>query len=834
MEKHKQTRPYFWHQRTRTTAKTSVSRRLTLETLEDRLVLSTVLPYSQLGVTSSGNFPGGEATDAFDGTGLISPDLHNNLWNEGWLSDGGTPVGEWLKVDLGGTYDIDYLRVWNDNQAGLTTRGIKQADIYVALSDPGNNLNDSSQSFDPFGWTLVTAGQAFTKSPGGASIANTDPQISLGGAQAAFLAIRVNESWGDPQFVGLSEIQIYVDDASATTYPLVVNNGSGDGDYAQGATINVMADPAQQGQVFDTWTGDTSFLDDLLAPNTMFTMPAATATIAAAYRNLPTPDADFDSDSDVDGSDFLSWQRGFGTDAGTGNVAPLASGNANGDSLVDENDLTIWQQQFGQTSVANTGPANLALNKPVTVSGNLNATDVGTNAVDGLEDTLWRTPVTDPWIVVDLGQVYDNIDRVSMRYSRVTGYYATNFDIEYSLDNLSWSLAKNEPNGFHSTKVDILFDPVSARYIRYSINTLSHPTQGVRLDEIQVFQTRPLNELNRRDDAGNFFNKLEAGGVVNVAYMGGSITVQPDGWTEQSQDMIELMYPGVQITPFESAVGGTGTQAALGRVASVIASNPDLVFIEFAVNDGHNPYENNLANMEQLVRQIWTADPTTDILFVYTLRESAQVDLKDVDTLDSGYYQTMSAAAFEEVADYYGIPTIHMGKLIAEQAALGQIIMEGPTTSQGGIPVFASDGIHPYIETGHVWYTEALQRAFTTLGTNTTLFTHSLPASEIREASTASSAISTSAGGSSLAGLSLKSQQFSPTDEAFLLLPQTPLQKEIHPNPPLSSPQIQDALDLAFQQWEAFQQREQHPQETEQESADFTQQLASGLTEAIE
>ena len=120
MEKHKQTRPYFWHQRTRATAKASVSRRLTLETLEDRLVLSAVLPYSQLGVTASGNFPGGEATDAFDGTGLVSPDLHNNLWNEGWLSDGGTPVGEWLKVDLGGTYDIDYLRVWNDNQAGLT------------------------------------------------------------------------------------------------------------------------------------------------------------------------------------------------------------------------------------------------------------------------------------------------------------------------------------------------------------------------------------------------------------------------------------------------------------------------------------------------------------------------------------------------------------------------------------------------------------------------------------------------------------------------------------------------------------------------------------------
>jgi hypothetical protein len=53
-------------------------------------------------------------------------------------------------------------------------------------------------------------------------------------------------------------------------------------------------------------------------------------------------DADFDGDNDVDGADFLIWQRGFGG-ANTTN----ADGNADDDSDVDAADLAIWQAKFG-------------------------------------------------------------------------------------------------------------------------------------------------------------------------------------------------------------------------------------------------------------------------------------------------------------------------------------------------------------------------------------------------------------------------------------------------------------------------------------------------------
>ena len=63
----------------------------------------------------------------------------------------------------------------------------------------------------------------------------------------------------------------------------------------------------------------------------------------------PTNDPDFDQDLDVDGNDFLLWQRNVGL---TG-VNPVAngSGNANNDLAVDDGDLTKWKGNFGQPLV---------------------------------------------------------------------------------------------------------------------------------------------------------------------------------------------------------------------------------------------------------------------------------------------------------------------------------------------------------------------------------------------------------------------------------------------------------------------------------------------------
>nr|MBA3484239.1 right-handed parallel beta-helix repeat-containing protein [Pirellulales bacterium] len=66
----------------------------------------------------------------------------------------------------------------------------------------------------------------------------------------------------------------------------------------------------------------------------------------------PVDSADFDGDDDVDGADFLTWQRGLGL----GSQASNENGDANHSSAVDGADLTVWALQFG-ASTGETAPA---------------------------------------------------------------------------------------------------------------------------------------------------------------------------------------------------------------------------------------------------------------------------------------------------------------------------------------------------------------------------------------------------------------------------------------------------------------------------------------------
>jgi hypothetical protein len=43
-----------------------------------------------------------------------------------------------------------------------------------------------------------------------------------------------------------------------TTYALTVNGGLGAGSFVQGAVVNISANPAPEGQVFDAWTGNVA------------------------------------------------------------------------------------------------------------------------------------------------------------------------------------------------------------------------------------------------------------------------------------------------------------------------------------------------------------------------------------------------------------------------------------------------------------------------------------------------------------------------------------------------------------------------------------------------
>jgi lysophospholipase L1-like esterase len=218
-------------------------------------------------------------------------------------------------------------------------------------------------------------------------------------------------------------------------------------------------------------------------------------------------------------------------------------------------------------------------------------------------------------------------------------------------------------------------------------------------------------ESHPRQGLPNFFAKLKQGKDVRIAYFGGSITAQ-DGWRPKTLEWFQQQYPNAKVSQINAAIGGTGSDLGVFRCGQdVLAHHPDLVFVEFAVNDGGAPPEQVYRCMEGIVRQTWRANPETDICFVYTLAGNM------LETLQTGKYPR-AASAMEKLADFYGIPSVHLGVEVAKLEKTGRLIFKGelPKTDEakrelGDKIIFSPDSVHPYPDTGHQLYLEAIVRS---------------------------------------------------------------------------------------------------------------------------
>jgi len=234
-----------------------------------------------------------------------------------------------------------------------------------------------------------------------------------------------------------------------------------------------------------------------------------------------------------------------------------------------------------------------------------------------------------------------------------------------------------------------------------------------------------------RDGLPNVVRKLQAGGEVRIAYLGGSITAQ-NGWRVQTFAWFGEQYPTAKLSEINAAVGGTGSDFGAYRVGyDVLTKKPDLVFIEFAVNDSSIDPTRIKLTMEGLVRQIWQANPLTDICFVYTAMHGHGKFM--LDDLAKGQYPR-AAGAHEAVAAHYGIPSIHMGVEVARLFAQGRLKVADNASSEvrrkamaEGMWYFAGDGVHPFEDTGHPLYTRAVVAAMHDILPAGTAGAHALP-----------------------------------------------------------------------------------------------------------
>jgi len=188
--------------------------------------------------------------------------------------------------------------------------------------------------------------------------------------------------------------------------------------------------------------------------------------------------------------------------------------------------------------------------------------------------------------------------------------------------------------------------------------------------------------------------KITAGGEVTVGFIGGSIT---EGYNARKGNNYAVLVTDYLDTTYSDGTGKvrcvnaglSGTPSALGLVRAerdLLVHEPELIFIEFAVNDG-GTFTDKQA-YEGLIRKCLTQENEPAVVLLYSVTEN-------------GYscQNEMAMTAF-----YYGLPAVSVRDAIMPEIEAGNMKWTD----------WSDDEVHPHTE-GHALYSRFIAHLIDTL-----------------------------------------------------------------------------------------------------------------------
>lgn len=136
-----------------------------------------------------------------------------------------------------------------------------------------------------------------------------------------------------------------------------------------------------------------------------------------------------------------------------------------------------------------------------------------------------------------------------------------------------------------------------------------------------------LNEGNRVRLA-NVMKKAQNGEEITVAYIGGSITQGSSAgddlcYARLTTNWIQETFPEAKVNYVRAGIGATGSYIGVHRVdRDVLSFNPDLVFVEFLVNDTTENTDRNVNSYDSLLQKIWNYESSPAIVTIAMTQEN--------------------------------------------------------------------------------------------------------------------------------------------------------------------------------------------------------------------
>ena len=203
-------------------------------------------------------------------------------------------------------------------------------------------------------------------------------------------------------------------------------------------------------------------------------------------------------------------------------------------------------------------------------------------------------------------------------------------------------------------------------------------------DRMKVLSTYVKGNQGR---LAKVFKKAQAGEKITVAYLGGSITQgssagDKDCYARLTTDWLIAQFPDAEIEYVRAGIGATGSYIGIHRAnRDVLSKNPDLVFIDFSVNDTTEHTERNINSYDSLIRKLWNHETKPAVVTIAMTQEDG--------TSFQEYHSDICVA--------YDIPMISYREAILDVINNGHIIWDD----------ISDDNIHPNVP-GHKVLTEMI------------------------------------------------------------------------------------------------------------------------------
>lgn len=208
-------------------------------------------------------------------------------------------------------------------------------------------------------------------------------------------------------------------------------------------------------------------------------------------------------------------------------------------------------------------------------------------------------------------------------------------------------------------------------------------------DNASAMVKRSLRAQGNTRRLKQVFSRMQNGEEVTVAYLGGSITEgylvnSVQNYAYKTTIWLKQTFGNDKIKYVNAGLSGTSSTIGLLRVEQdVLEKSPDLVFIEFAVNDANDTTSKMM--YESLIARILNSETAPAVVLIFTV-------------LENGYTceEHMSA-----IGEAYELPMISVNSALSDELSSGALSWAD----------YAQDEAHPNNQ-GHTYIAEFIEYLF--------------------------------------------------------------------------------------------------------------------------